>query len=164
MRSSAERRSPRSRLRLQRRTPATGKRMRSRRWTSLSSCSRLPMRSISPTHREGPQTEDFKAKMRDIVLKDDFLKDNFLSTDARIPISLLGTNACSPLATNALANNIWDNFSSQSYKDLPSVGSITVKDPYTGKADQSQMPAGGRGYTRVPSLISVWSTAPLLLN
>jgi len=26
------------------------------------------------------------------------------------------------------------------------------------------MPAGGRGYTRVPSLISVWSTAPYLLN
>jgi hypothetical protein len=26
------------------------------------------------------------------------------------------------------------------------------------------MPAGGRGYTRVPSLISVWSTAPFLLN
>ena len=27
-----------------------------------------------------------------------------------------------------------------------------------------QMPAGGRGYTRVPSLISLWSTAPFLLN
>src|ERR1700759_591257 len=26
------------------------------------------------------------------------------------------------------------------------------------------MPAGGRGYTRVPSLISLWSTAPYLLN
>jgi len=26
------------------------------------------------------------------------------------------------------------------------------------------MPAGGRGYTRVPSLISAWSTAPFLLN
>jgi hypothetical protein len=26
------------------------------------------------------------------------------------------------------------------------------------------MPAGGRGYTRVPSLISIWSTAPFLLN
>ena len=26
------------------------------------------------------------------------------------------------------------------------------------------MPAGGRGYTRVPSLVSVWSTAPFLLN
>ena len=26
------------------------------------------------------------------------------------------------------------------------------------------MPGGGRGYTRVPSLISLWSTAPFLLN
>jgi hypothetical protein len=110
------------------------------------------------------QTDDFKAKMRTIVLQDDFLKDNYLSTDARIPVTLLRTNACSPLATNGLANNIWDNFTSQSYKDLPSVGNISVQDPYTGKVSQYAMPAGGRGYTRVPSLISVWSTAPLLLN
>ena len=110
------------------------------------------------------QTDDFKAKMREIVLKEDFLQDNYLSTDARIPVTLLQTNACSPLATNALANNIWDNFSSQSYKDLPSVGSIKIRDPYTGKESQYSMPAGGRGYTRVPSLISVWSTTPLLLN
>ena len=110
------------------------------------------------------QTEDFKAKMRAIVLKDDFLKDNFLSTDARTPVTLLQTNACSTLATNALENNIWDNFSSRSYKDLPSVGSITVQDPYTGAKSDYQMPAGGRGYTRPPSLISVWSTAPFLLN
>jgi hypothetical protein len=110
------------------------------------------------------KTEEFKAKMREIVLKPDFLEDNYLSTDARIPLTLLRTNACSPLATNALENNIWDNFSSRSYKDLPSVGSITVADPYTGKESQFQMPAGGRGYTRVPSLISVWSTTPLLLN
>ena len=110
------------------------------------------------------QTNDFKSKMREIVLKDDFLKDNYLSTDARIPITLLHTNACSPLATNALANNIWDNFSSQSYKDLPSVGTIPVVDPYTGRTTDYQMPAGGRGYTRVPSLISLWSTAPFLLN
>ena len=110
------------------------------------------------------QTEDFKAKMRTIVLKDDFLKDNFLSTDARIPVTLLQTNACSPLATNALANNIWDNFSSQSYKDLPSVGSITVLDPYSGTPHKYEMPAGGRGYTRPASLVSLWSTAPFLLN
>lgn len=110
------------------------------------------------------ETEGFKAKMRESVLKDDFLQDNFLSTDARIPVTLLQTNACSPLATNALEDNIWDNFSSRSYKDLPSVGSITVQDPYTGKASAYAMPAGGRGYTRVPSLISLWSTAPFLLN
>ena len=110
------------------------------------------------------KTDDFKAKMKDIVLKDDFLQDNFLSTDARIPVTLLKTNACSPLATNALENNIWDNFSSRTYKDLPSVGTVPIVDPYTGKESQYEMPAGGRGYTRPASLISVWSTTPLLLN
>ena len=56
-----------------------------------------------------------------------------LSNDARVPVTLLQTNACSPLATNAIAGNIWDNFSSASYKSLPSVGAITVYDPFTGK-------------------------------
>jgi hypothetical protein len=102
--------------------------------------------------------------MRDVVLADDFLRDNVLSTDLRVPVTLLETNACSPLATNALAGNIWDNFSSASYKQLPSVGEITVYDPFTGAPRQYRMPAGGRGYTRVPSLISAWSTAPFLLN
>lgn len=110
------------------------------------------------------KTDDFKRRMRQIVLAKDFLDDNFLSTDLRVPVTLLRTNACSPLATNALANNIWDNFSSQSYKELPSVGTITVHDPVTGKPSSYAMPAGGRGYTRPASLVSVWSTAPFLLN
>lgn len=109
-------------------------------------------------------TPAFKTQMRAIVLDPNFLKDNYLSTDLRIPVTVLHTNACSPLATNAIANNIWDNYSSQSYKDLPSVGSITWYDPYTGAPHQYVMPAGGRGYTRVPSLIALWSTAPYLLN
>jgi len=87
-----------------------------------------------------------------------------LSTEARVPVTLLQTNACSPLATNALAGNIWDNFSSQSYKDLPSVGEVTVHDPFTGAPHSYSMPAGGRGYTRPPTLVSIWSTAPFLLN
>jgi hypothetical protein len=110
------------------------------------------------------KTDEFKDAMRKIVLADDFLENNFLSTDARVPVTLLQTNACSPLATNAIAGNIWDNFSSQSYKDLPSVGEITIYHPYTGEARKYKMPAGGRGYTRPASLVSVWSTAPLLLN
>jgi hypothetical protein len=113
---------------------------------------------------EWTKTEDFKSRMRQIVLADDFLKDNYLSTELRVPVTLLQTNACSPLATNALGGNIWDNFSSQSYKDLPSVGNITWYDPVTGEPRQYAMPAGGRGYTRPPSLISLWSTAPFLLN
>jgi hypothetical protein len=82
----------------------------------------------------------------------------------RVPVTLLETNACSPLATNAIGGNIWDNFSSQYYKDLPSVGTITWYHPVTGAARTYQMPAGGRGYTRPASLVSLWSTAPFLLN
>jgi hypothetical protein len=110
------------------------------------------------------KTEDFKSQMRAIVNQPDFLENNFLSIEDRVPVTLLRTNACSPLATNAIKDNIWDNFSSQTYKDLPSVGSITVYNPMTGEPQQYQMPAGGRGYTRPASLISVWSTAPFLLN
>ena len=110
------------------------------------------------------KSTEFKDRMRQIVLADDFLEGNFLSSELRIPVTLLQTNACSPLATNAIGGNIWDNFSSQSYKELPSVGTITVHNPMTGEPRSYPMPAGGRGYTRPASLISVWSTAPFLLN
>jgi hypothetical protein len=81
-----------------------------------------------------------------------------------VPVTLLETNACSPLATNAIRHDIWDNFSSESYKNLPSVGAVTVHDPYTYQPKSYTMPAGGRGYTRPASLISLWSTAPFLQN
>lgn len=113
---------------------------------------------------EWTKTDDFKTKMREIVMAPDFLEGNYLSSEIRVPVTLLQTNACSPLATNALGGNIWDNFSSQSYKDLPSVGTITWYHPYTGEPRTYNMPAGGRGYTRPPSLVSLWSTAPFLLN
>jgi hypothetical protein len=110
------------------------------------------------------KTDGFKSRMTEMVLADDFLTDNYLSTELRVPVTLLQTNACSPLATNAIAGNIWDNFSSQSYKDLPSAGKITVRHPVTGAKSEFTLPAGGRGYTRPPSLLSLWSTAPFLLN
>ena len=110
------------------------------------------------------KTPEFKAKMREEVAKTDFLEGNYLSTEARVPVTLLRTNACSPLATNAIRGNIWDNFSSSTYKALPSVGKITVQDPFTAERWQYTMPGGGRGFTRVPSLVSIWSTAPFLLN
>jgi protein-S-isoprenylcysteine O-methyltransferase Ste14 len=110
------------------------------------------------------KTGDFKKRMTDIVKAPDFLDKNYLSTDLRVPTTLLQINACSPLATNAIAGDIWDNFSSQSYKDLPTVGDITIKDPFNGEPRVYRMPAGGRGYIRPPSLISLWSTAPYLQN
>jgi hypothetical protein len=113
---------------------------------------------------ESTKTNDFKKQMREIALKPDFLKDNFMSAEFRVPVTLLQTNACSPLATNAIEGNIWDNFSSRTYKDLPAVGEVTVYNPMTGAPRQFKLPGGGRGYTRPASLISLWSTAPFLLN
>jgi cytochrome c2 len=88
------------------------------------------------------KTEDFKSKMREIVHRPDFLDGNYLSSELRAPVTLLRTNACSPLATNAIAGNIWDNFSSQTYKDLPSVGAVSYHDPITGAEKTYQMAAG----------------------
>ncbi len=110
------------------------------------------------------KTDAFKQEAKKIAKASDFLNDNFLSTDLRVPVTLLETNACSPLATNAIRDNIWNDFSSTSYKELPSVGKITIHDPYTGAPRSYDMPAGGRGYTRPASLVSLWSTAPFLLN
>ena len=133
--------------------PVSGARARARAISTASSAT-----------GSGRRPTEFKEQMRKVVQAPDFLDDNYLSSDARIPVTLLRTNACSPLATNALGGNIWDNFSSQSYKQLPSVGTVTLYDPFTGAPMPYQMPAGGRGYTRVPSLISLWSTGPFLLN
>jgi hypothetical protein len=113
---------------------------------------------------EWTKTDAFKAPMRKIAAADDFLRDNYLSTELRVPSTLMQTNMCSPLATNAIAGDIWDNFSSQSYKQLPAVGSVTVRHPVTGAAYDYALPGGGRGFTRPASLVSVWSTAPLLQN
>jgi hypothetical protein len=110
------------------------------------------------------QTDSFKAQARELVARPDFLDNNYLSTDLRVPITLLQTNTCSSLATNAIEGNIWSEFSSATYKNLPPVGSVTYYQPFTGEKRTYVMPGGGRGYIRPASLVSLWSTAPYLLN
>jgi hypothetical protein len=102
--------------------------------------------------------------MRNEVKKPDFLTDNFLSTDRRVSIQEIGINACSPLGTNAIRDNIWDNFSSETYKELPATGQITLYNPIDGTPFQYDMRGGGRGYVRPASLTSLWSSAPFLQN
>jgi hypothetical protein len=110
------------------------------------------------------KTDAFKEQMKALAAQPDFREDNFFSNELRIPVTLLETNACSPLATNALKGDTWNDFSSSSYKALPAVGKIQVHHPLTGEPREYDMPGGGRGYTRPASLISLWSTAPFLLN
>lgn len=110
------------------------------------------------------RTDAYREWMRQEVLKPDFLDNNFLSDDDRHPVSLIKTNACSALATNATRGHIWDNFSSETYKTLPAVGAIEVAHPIDGSTRMYDMPAGGRGYHRTPSLIAMWATAPYFHN
>jgi hypothetical protein len=93
-----------------------------------------------------------------------FVQDNFLSTDLRIPVSLTETNAGRAVATNAIAGQVWSEFSSETYKQLPPSGPVKYWDAFAKEEKTWQPPAGGRGYYRVPSLVSVWATAPLLHN
>lgn len=98
----------------------------------------------------------------ELSAKGDFLENNFLSTDLRIPISLVGSNAGRPLGTNALAGMVWADFSSETYKKLPAVGKISYYDPFRRAQDRFQPLGEGRGYCRPATLVSIWATAPLL--
>ncbi|WP_347267771.1 hypothetical protein [Paracoccus sp. (in: a-proteobacteria)] len=110
------------------------------------------------------QSDAYKAQMRAIVAAPDFTRGNYLSTERRVPMDVVGTNACSAIATNGLAGDIWDNFTSASYKSLPPPKPVTVHHPVSGAASSFQAGGNGRGYLRPASLISLWSTAPYLLN
>jgi hypothetical protein len=111
------------------------------------------------------------------VETEEFWKDNYLSTDYRIPVSYVGTNSCRALATNAITGNMWEDFASTDYRDMPSVGPIPYFNPYLGEnggmdrftprhrtADGVPPGGGGPGFYRVPSLVSIWATAPFLHN
>jgi len=111
-----------------------------------------------------PAGADEEAWFRAEVVKPDFRDNNFFSDDHRYPITKIQSNAARALGTNAKRGHIWDAFSSETYKNLPSVGDIDVWNPMTGATEKFTVPGGGPGYYRTPSLISCWATAPFLHN
>jgi hypothetical protein len=100
------------------------------------------------------------------VMKPDFLDSNFLSDDRRHPVTEIGTNVARAMATNAMRGHVWEQFSSETYKNLPSAG--VVKGLYNPQKPAApitiELPAGGPGYYRTPSLVAVWTSAPYLHN
>ena len=130
-------------------------------------------------HEPGRWLEDpdYLAWAEAVVELPAFWQFNYLSTDYRVPINLVRTNAGRALATNALDTAMWDDFASESYQRMPSVGQIDFFDPYDGEhgawnkfAPRHQVAkglpegGGGPGFYRVPTLVSIWTTAPLLHN
>lgn len=107
-----------------------------------------------------------EAWYRETVLADDFLDKNFLSDDRRYPVFQLGTNVARAAASNAIRGHVWEQFSSETYKQLPAIGRMQgLYNPREPDEPISfELPGGGRGYYRTPSLVAMWATAPYLHN
>ncbi len=134
--------------------------------------------------RASPAMKDFRDKIAVVAgaapeagKEDEFLKDNFLSNELRIPITLTGTYSGRAMATNAMRGNVWDNYSSETFKTLKSVGDIRYFNPYKVEASAVKFDPygtndqyndgrkiGGPGYFRPATLISIWATAPFFHN
>lgn len=121
--------------------------------------------SKQPPAEIAANPEQAKEWYRQSVLSSDFLDHNFLSDDLRKPVTLIGTHAGRALGTNATKGHVWEQFSSQTYKELPSPGTLKLENPFDkDKPIEFKIPAGGTGYYRTPSLISLWSSAPFFHN
>ena len=116
--------------------------------------------------KASPAYLDYEERALDYIAEEEdfFHKDNFLSTERRIPVTLVQTNSARAIATNAIAGEVWAEYSSETYKQLPAVGDVSYYNVFTGNEETYRAPGGGRGYFRPPSLISIWATAPLLHN
>ncbi len=120
--------------------------------------------SKQPPDGVAPDSEEGKAWFREAVLRPDFAEGNYYADDRRHPVSLIETNACRALATNAMRGHVWDNFSSETYKSSPPSGPIEVQNPFDGSTSTYQPQGGGPGYYRTPTLVSIWATAPFFHN
>jgi hypothetical protein len=155
----------------------------SREWrTAPTPGAGLPARFTLPStyadwdefRRSEPYKEYLRRLLAEVVgasALEDFVKGNFLSTDVRVPITLVGTNSGRAVGTNGMSGQVWDNFSSDTYKHLPAVGAVRFYNPFSGKPldqwgnnDEYYPPGGGPGYYRPASLISLWATGPYLHN
>src|SRR5216117_3600282 len=130
---------------------------------SCAAChsSKQPPPNIDPRSGEG------KAWFRAAVMAADFLENNFLSNDRRYPLTKIETNSARAFATNAKAGHVWDNFSSQTYKELSPVDELEFFNPFDETHPIKFKPKDKNvapGYYRTPSLISLWSSAPFLHN
>ena len=111
-----------------------------------------------------PAGADEEKWFREEVLKPDFRDHNFFSDDQPYPITKIKSNAARTAGTNSKRGHVWQNFSSETYKNREAVGDIDIWNPFTGETQPWTVPGGGSGYYRTASLISMWSSAPFLHN
>jgi len=105
---------------------------------------------------------------RQFAEKDIYAQD-WLGNDEPTPFNIVGTNACRALHDNHNQGHIWEEFSSEDYKQRPSPGSVPavfnrMVPGLGGRVMGERRVEGGPGYLRNISLLSVWATAPFLHN
>ncbi len=124
-------------------------------------CARCHSSKQPPANYSGDHADWF----RTAVMQDDFLTNNFLSDDARYPVSELKTNSKRAMGSNAMEGHTWQEFSSATYKKQSSVHVDGLVNPMHPSLPILPFEAtDGRGYYRTPTLANVWATAPLLHN
>lgn len=112
--------------------------------------------------------EQGRLRPKQFVEKGIFGQD-WLGNDERTAFNIVGTNMCRALHNNHNQGHIWEEFSSETYKNSPSPGSVpnvlNRMIPLIGgmKLGESKI-EGGPGYMRNISLLSVWATAPFMHN
>ncbi|MEK6806652.1 MAG: hypothetical protein AABY95_08385 [Pseudomonadota bacterium] len=101
--------------------------------------------------------------------QDGFFGQDWLANDEPVPFNIVGTNMCRAMHDNHNSGHIWEEFSSETYKQRPSPGSVAKvvnrMVPGVGGITMGEKKIeGGPGYLRNFSLLSAWATAPFLHN
>jgi hypothetical protein len=117
-------------------------------------------------HKVGARKDMYR---REDPFFEEFVKENYLSTDARYPVGEIGTNTARSLADNAGSNDrMWADYSSIEFKTQPHIETrVDLVHPY----DKDKPPIrwslhndAGPGRYRPHSLSSMWAHAPYLHN
>jgi hypothetical protein len=80
------------------------------------------------------------------------LRQDFLSNEQPIPVTMVGTYRSRALHSNHMKGHVWEEYGSETLRARAQVEGIAEKSD------------GGRGYYRPISLLSVWAYAPFMHN
>ena len=115
-------------------------------------------------------TADASGKVRPKqFVTEGFFGQDWLANDELVPFHVIGTNSCRARHDNHNEGKIWEEFSSETYKQRPSAGTVAKRinrmfPLVGGKEFGEEEITGGPGYLRNFSLLSAWATAPFLHN
>ena len=101
---------------------------------------------------------------REAVMQDDFLEDNLLGDERRYPALEIGVNLQRAMNTNSGRGRLYEQFSSETYKQQPSGGSTELYNPYDPDNPIPFEFPPGQGYYKPFPIFGAWAFAPFLHN